>query len=236
MLEGRSIFDIDAHLATKGLISAGEYIQKSQNQQFIASLRSQFPFLAMLPEGKSLEGFLYPDTYFLDKHGFSTDQLIQAQLKNFNEKVWKVHREDFLNFRPQELPLNNYAALVLASVIENEEKNLMNKPTIAGIFINRIAQGMRLDADVTLCYGLQITYDQCRAAILPNLNDATNLYNTRKNVGLPPTPISSPSAATINALFHYNKTDALYYLHDEKGQIHYGVTLEEHNENKINHL
>lgn len=80
---------------------------------------------------------------------------------------------------------------------------------------------MRLDADVTLCYGLEITYDQCRAAILPNLNDATNLYNTRKNIGLPPTPISSPSLATINALFHYKNTNALYYLHDEKGQIHY---------------
>lgn len=192
-----------------------------QNQDFISSLRDEFPFLAILPEGKSLEGFLYPDTYFLDKHGLSVQQLIKAQLKNFNEKVWKLYREDFLSFRPQNLPLSKYAALVLASVIENEEKNLTNKPIIAGIFINRIEQGMRLDADVTLCYGLQIKYDECRAAILPNLNDASNLYNTRKNIGLPPTPISSPSVATINALFHYKNTNALYYLHDEKGQIHY---------------
>ena len=131
LLEGWSIFDIDAHLSTKGFTSAGDYIHKAKNQQFIATLRSEFPFLAMLPEGKSLEGFLYPDTYFLDKHGLSVEQLIKAQLKNFNEKVWKVHREDFLNFRPQNLPHTNYAALVLASVIENEEKNLMNKPTIA---------------------------------------------------------------------------------------------------------
>lgn len=236
LLEWRSIFDTDAHLADQGLITAGEYIQKVQNQDFISGLRDEFPFLAILPEGKSLEGFLYPDTYFLDKHGLSVQQLIKAQLKNFNEKVWKLYREDFLSFRPQNLPLSKYAALVLASVIENEEKNLTNKPIIAGIFINRIEQGMRLDADVTLCYGLQIKYDECRAAILLNLNDASNLYNTRKNIGLPPTPISSPSVATINALFHYKNTNALYYLHDEKGQIHYWTTLEEHNQNKSNHL
>lgn len=230
------MYDTDAYLTKKGLISEGSYIQKVQDQQFISAMRSEFSFLAMLPEGKSLEGFLYPDTYFLDQQGVVLEQLIKAQLKNFDEKVWKQYREQFLSFQPKDLPLNNYAALVLASVIENEEKNLNNKPTIAGIFINRISQGMRLDADVTLCYGLKITYDQCRAAIVPNLNDANNLYNTRKNIGLPPTPISSPSVATINALFHYRNTDAIYYLHDAQGNIHYGTTLEEHNANKEKYL
>lgn len=109
------------------------------------------------------------------------NQLITAQLKNFDEKVWKPYRDHFITFAPEGLALQNYRALILASVIENEEKADANKPIIAGIFINRLKAGMRLDADVTLCYGLKITYDQCRAAILPNLHDASNLYNTRAN-------------------------------------------------------
>lgn len=190
----------------------------------------------MLPQGKSLEGFLYPDTYFLAPEGSVVDQLIRAQLKNFNERIWKNYRENFISFQPQELALENYAALILASVIENEEKNDANKPSIAGIFINRLKQGMRLDADVTLCYGLKITYDACRAAIIPNLSDASNLYNTRQNFGLPPTPISSPSLATFKALFGFKETNALFYLHDKQGNIYYGSTLEEHNQNKQQYL
>ena len=92
---------------------------------------------------------------------------------------------------------------------------------------------MRLDADVSLCYGLKITYDKCRAAIVPNLNNRENLYNTRANTGLTPTPISSPTQATLWALLRYKKSDYLFYLHGSDGQIYYGATAEEHNQNKI---
>jgi UPF0755 protein len=95
---------------------------------------------------------------------------------------------------------------------------------------------MRLDADVTLCYWLKITYSKCRDNILANLDDANNLYNTRQNRGLTPTPISSPTYDTINALINYRKTSALYYLHDEKWGIHYADTLEQHNKNKEKYL
>jgi UPF0755 protein len=71
----------------------------------------------------------------------------------------------------------------LASVIENEEKANVNKPIIAGIFLNRIQAGMRLDADVTLCYGKAVTYDQCTPAfIVQNLYEKSNPYNTRQVV------------------------------------------------------
>ncbi len=233
LLEGRSIYDIDQYLAQQGLLSAGQFIQKAQDQQFIQGLKSEFPFLSLLPAGKSLEGFLYPDTYFLDQNSDLAEQLIKAQLKNFNQKIWIPFGSQLESFGHQ---LTSYQVLVLASVIENEEKRAENKPIIAGIFLNRLEKGMRLDADVTLCYGLKITYDQCRKNILPNLNDATNPYNTRANYGLMPTPISSPSVETLSALLNFEKTGALYYLHDAQGEIHYGATLEEHNANKVNYL
>lgn len=106
-----------------------------------------------------------------------------------------------------------------------------NKPIIAGIFLNRLEKGMRLDADITLCYGLKFTYDQCHQNILPHLNDANNPYNTRQVSGLMPTPISSPSIETILAVLNFQKTDYLFYLHDNQGGIHYGTTNEEHASN-----
>ena len=223
-------------MTKNNFFNAGVYLQKVQDQQFIEKMRSEFSFLALLPEGKSLEGFLYPDTEFLDQQWNSIEKVIKMQLENFDTKVWKKYRDQFITFTPQWLDLTNYRALILASVIENEEKNQTNKPLIAGIFINRLLAGMRLDADVTLCYWLKLPYSQCRDAIPSNLSDATNLYNTRQNIGLMPTPISSPSIATLDALFNYQKTDALFYLHDNQGKIYYGVTLEEHNQNKLKYL
>ena len=78
-----------------------------------------------------------------------------------------------------------------------KKKKSENKPIIAGIFLNRLERGMRLDADVTLCYGLKVTHDKCRQNIVPNLSDSTNPYNTRQVLGLMPTPISSPSEETF---------------------------------------
>jgi len=233
VLEWWSKYDIDAMLVERGLISAWEFVAKVENQSFIASLKNDFPFLQMIPQWKSLEGFLYPDTYYLDENVEILPQLIKAQLKNFDAKVWANYAS---SFEVRETPLTPYQIITLASVIENEEKLLENKPIIAGIFVNRLLQGMRLDADVTLCYWLKITYSKCRDNILANLDDANNLYNTRQNRGLTPTPISSPTYDTINALINYRKTSALYYLHDEKWGIHYADTLEQHNKNKEKYL
>jgi len=233
VLEGWSKYDIDAMLVEKGYINPWAFIAKVDNQQYVTSLINVFPFLQMIPQGKSLEGFLYPDTYYLDENMDIMDQLIQAQLKNFDKKVRSQYAS---SFEVKDVPLTPYQIITLASVIENEEKVLENKPIIAGIFVNRLLKGMRLDADVTLCYGLAITYNKCRDNILANLDDASNLYNTRQNVGLTPTPISSPTLDTITSLLNYRKTNALYYLHDEKWGIHYAETLEQHNVNKEKYL
>jgi UPF0755 protein len=69
----------------------------------------------------------------------------------------------------------------LASVVEKEERNTKNKPTVAGIFINRLANGMRLDADITLCYGLHEAYETCIPSMIARkVSDKTNIYNTRQ--------------------------------------------------------
>ena len=96
---------------------------------------------------------------------------------------------------------------------------------------------MRLDADISLCYGLEITYKECTPSlIVKNLYDDTNLYNTRQVSSLTPTPISNPSVATIKGLLNYLESDDLFYLHDAQGQIYTAVSNEQHNANKVRYL
>ncbi len=245
LLEGWSSYDIDAKLTELGLIQAGEYRSAITDASTISEYVQKYNWLwqqysTTLP---SLEWYLYPDTYFIDTSKPVISQVISTQLKAYQDKVWTPYGSQILwlstklKWDGYSFDLSPYAIAKLASVIENEEKANANKPTIAGVFLNRIQQGMRLDADVTLCYGKAVTYEMCTPAfIVQNLYEDTNPYNTRQVAWLPPTPISNPSVATIKALLDYKKSDYFYYLHDNKGQIYPAATVEEHNANKAKHL
>lgn len=96
---------------------------------------------------------------------------------------------------------------------------------------------MKLDADITLCYGLKTSYTLCTPAVIGrNVGDSHNAYNTRAVRGLPPTPICNPTQQSINAVLNPTNSEYLYYLHDMQGNIHYGRTLDEHNVNKAKYL
>ncbi len=242
LLEWWSSRDYDALLAKKGYAPAKAYRDYITNPEIISKRRQLYPFLPA--NLVSLEGFLYPDTYHIDANkGNAVQQLVQLQLENFNKKV-RLENIDLFNQFDAKLvsdgfgfKMSLYSVLKLASIIENEEKNDNNKQTIAGLFLNRIENNMQLGADVTLCYGHDITYDQCTPRfIVDHLYDKTNPYNTRQQAWLTPTPISNPSIASIRAVLDYSKTDYLYYLHDTAGRIYYATTLEGHNANKQKHL
>ncbi|USN55678.1 MAG: endolytic transglycosylase MltG [Candidatus Peribacteria bacterium] len=133
--------------------------------------------------------------------------------------------------------MSTYGSLILASVIEKEEKLAVNKSPIASVFLNRLNEGMRLDADISLCYGLAKPYSACTpTVIVDNLQDANNLYNTRALAGLPPTPIGNPSLETIKALLDVKVSPYFYYLHESNGTIHLAKTLNEHNQNKQTYI
>lgn len=230
ILEGRSIYDIDEALTRKWYITGGEYIAFVIDPNIIAKYQTRYPFLntSNLSTSPSfhlstLEGFLYPDTYQVDKTKNIIDQLVYIQLETFNTKVRSKVSS----------PVDWYKTIILASILEKEERNSANKATVAGIFLKRLEIWMALDADITLCYGLNQSYTNCTPAVIgQNIWDKSNIYNTRAVRGLPPTPISNPTRESINAVLHPQASDYLYYLHDMEGKIHYGRTLEEHNTNK----
>jgi len=233
LLEGRSIYDIDAALARKWYITGGEYITFVTDPKIIAKYQQRYIFLnnsTLWTQNSTLwtlEGFLYPDTYQVDAKKNIIDQLVYLQLEAFNKRV----RNKISN------PANRYNTIILASIVEKEERNDDNRPTVAGIFLKRLNIWMALGADITLCYGLKMTYLDCTPAVIgKNVDDKNNTYNTRTQRWLPPKPICSPTRASINAVINPQSSDYLYYLHDMEGNIHYGSTLEEHNANKAKYL
>lgn len=233
VLEWRSIYDIDDDLTKKWIISQWEYIDFVTDPTYIWKYQNRYDFLARAWNINSLEWFLYPDTYNIDVQWNFIDQLVYLQLDNFNNKVWQTYSSKISSFSK----LNWYEIVILASIIEKEEKNDANKSTVAWIFLNRLASKMLLWADITLCYWLQRPYAECTPnVIVKNLDDTSNVYNTRANAWIPPQPISNPAVTTISAVLNYTNTDYLYYLHDNSGVIHYGKTISEHNANKQKYL
>ena len=241
VLEGWSLYDIDEDMTKKGMITKWSLLAKAQDVTYIQKLTSKYEFLQpSQPQNiaiTTLEWFLYPDTYFLGVNADPIDALVQAALKRFDEKIYATRKSQLSTFtaklQTKSLSLSLPWALALASVIEKEERNNTAKPTIAWIFINRLSQGIQLGADISLCYGLQQPYETCTPSqIVASLRDTDNLYNTRVHKGLPPTPISSISSATFDALLQYAPTSYLFYLHDTKGKIYYAETNAQHEENK----
>jgi len=228
ILEGRSIYDIDEALARKWYITGGDFIDYVTDYGTISELMQGYEFLRQMPSSVgTLEGFLYPDTYNVDKNKPLIPQLVSKQLQTFQTRV----RSKLSN------PTDFYTTMILASVVEKEERNTDNKATVAGIFLKRLEIWMKIDADITLCYGLKTSYTSCTPAVIgKNVGDANNKYNTRAVRWLPPTTICNPTRESINAVVNPQNSDYLYYLHDMEGNIHYGSTLEEHNANKAKYL
>lgn len=249
ILEWWSTYDIAEDLSNKNYVTQESYTtyldQQLTNKTNNKNTRiQQFPFLEYFSQDlPSREWFLYPDTYFIDTNKDFMQQLHVHHLRTFQSKVRWPYEQLFISFNERlkkawfRFTLSPYDIIILASVIEKEERNDNNKSTIAGIFLNRLDTWMRIDADITLCYWLKQSYKSCTpSVIVANLYDKTNLYNTRQRTWLPPQPITNPSATTIASLLNFIKTDYIFYLHAPNWQIHYWKDLQEHNFNKSKYL
>lgn len=174
------------------------------------------------------EGYMFPDTYLIPKDS-TTAGIEQKLTATFSQKV-----DESILKNGAKINLTEEDVVILASLIEKEAKTDAEKPTIAGILLNRIKIGMALQVDATVSYAKgfdssqntwwpQVTVDEYHSIKSP--------YNTYLVTGLPPAPICSPGLASIRAAANPNATDYLYYLHDSSGQIHYAKTAAEHQGN-----
>jgi len=167
------------------------------------------------------EGLLFPDTYFYAPHTSDLDVLRRAYRLQ-HEKLMAAWEK-----RAPGLPYRSpYDALIMASIVEKETGAAFERPQIAGVFINRLKRGMRLQTDPTVIYGLGERFD----GNLRKVDMQTDTpYNTYTRAGLPPTPIAMPSEAAIQAALNPARTDALYFVAIGNGTHIFSSNLEAHN-------
>jgi len=168
------------------------------------------------------EGWFFPDTYFLDAQSSDVDLYKRAYQKMVQHltAAW-AGREAGLPYRSM------YEALVMASIVEKETGVEEERPQIAGVFVNRLRKGMRLQTDPTVIYGMGTRY---RGNITKKDLLTDTPYNTYTRSGLPPTPIALPGLASIQAALHPAKTNALYFVANGQGRHVFTSSLEAHNQ------
>ena len=169
------------------------------------------------------EGYLFPETYSLPKpRENSALPIVNLMLQEFMDTV-KDH------LWPERLPEADtiHRVVILASIIEKETAQGSERRRIAGVYINRLERGMRLQCDPTVIYGLGPDFDGNLTR--KDLQDKSNAYNTYRSSGLPPGPICSPGLASLQAAVNPEKHDFLYFVAKPDGTHHFSRTLREHN-------
>jgi UPF0755 protein len=168
-----------------------------------------------------VEGTLKPDTYFYKDSASLTKLLQQSQ-----EEFYELANSFWIDKSPN-LPIKNLSdALILASIVEKEAGNDDEKSVIAGVFLHRLSIGMKLQADPTIIYGLMPDFNG--NITKANLKDKNNPYNTYQIQGLPPTPISTISQSSLEAVILGMKNEYLYFVAKGDGTHKFSKTYKEH--------
>lgn len=216
--EGWSAKQMADRLNANGLL--GDDFLKIVNNP--GELKNEYNFLSD-PKIKTLEGYLFPDTYFFNKD-VDAEGIVRKMLGIFNTKITSQMLADA---EKNKKSLNEI--IIMASIIENEVKNDDDRAITSGIYWNRIKIGQPLQSDITLAYILgekkkQYSFADTRTA---------SPYNTYLNKGLPPGPICNPGLSAIQAAIYSKDSDYNYYLSDpETGKTIFAKTFAEHVANK----
>lgn len=233
--EGWRYGQIVDYLDELAVLSDGEEYARRVSTGDISGLDpARYAFLQSRPAGTSLEGYLFPDTYNVPTEGAVATDLLQHQLDTFAARVMPVY-EEAAHSGTSELDL--YTVLILASIVEREAVVADERPAIARVYLNRLAIGMRLEADPTVQYamGYQAATDQWwkTPVFLEEYSSVNSPYNTYLYPGLPPGPIANPGLSSIQAVLTPADHDYLFFvaLPNEDGRHVFAQTFEEHAEN-----
>lgn len=180
-----------------------------------------------LPDPETVgEGALLPETYHFALGDSASDlvaRMAAAQAEALG-RLWAARKPELPLASPEE-------AVILASIVEKETGLASERAQVAGVFINRLNRGMRLQSDPTVAYGLADGEGRFDRPLRRADLDADHPYNTYVHGGLPPGPIANPGLASIAAVLDPADTDALYFVADGTGGHAFARTLAEHNRN-----
>ncbi len=207
--EGHNLFDIAEDLKPFHLVSPESFLKVANNPALIRDLD---------PRAHSLEGYLFPDSYHINKRT-TAESLCRTMTGRFR-KEWKLLDSHG----------NVHDVVTLASMVEREARRPEERPKIASVFQNRLKLGMKLDCDPTTVYAALLEH-RYRGKIYRSDLESTNAYNTYKNMGLPPGPIANPGLSSLKAALAPAHTDYLYFV--AKGD---GTGGHNFSENLLGHL
>ncbi len=200
---------------------------------------ARYPFLQERPAGASLEGYLFPDTYLIPATDPTAIDVLSRQLDTFAQRVPPLYAEARSSGSTQ---LSLHDVLTLASIVEREAVVPAERPAIAGVYLNRLAIGMKLDADPTVQYamGYQPATGQWwkTPVFLEEYSSVDSPYNTYLYPGIPPGPIAAPGLSSIRAVLYPEPHDYLYFvaLPDGSGRHVFARDYAEHLENVRRYL
>ena len=212
---------------------------QEETQTCCAAENHRWPFLNERPQGASLEGFLFPAKYQLPAVEPKAVDLIARQLDAFAARIMPIYLQaeaDGVN------PLNLYESLILASIVEREAVLAEDRPVIAGVFLNRLANGMWLESDATVQYGMGYQAESGQwwktPVFLEEFQEVHSPFNTYRHGGLPPGPIASPGEDSFRAVLYPQRHSYFYYAAnaDGGGGHVFAETYAEHLENVRRYL
>ncbi|MCX6783960.1 MAG: endolytic transglycosylase MltG [candidate division WWE3 bacterium] len=190
-----------------------------------------------LKASASLEGMLFPDTYFTPQQ-VNAAAVVDLLNRTFTDKLAPEIKEAYTKSN-----ISVLQAATLASLVEREASNSEDQKMVAGILFNRLKAEWFLNVDATVQYAAasETCLGRNNCTWWPRKISASDLrinspYNTYVNKGLPPGPICNPGLSALTAVAFPTKSDFMYYLSDSKGVFHYAKTIEEHNQNISKYL
>lgn len=213
--EGWSLRQMANHFESLGFFKAQDFLNAASQIP-----KDKFPWL---PDGlPHLEGFLYPDTYQLPSDRVTPQQVVKLMLGEFEKVALPVYQQ---GQNRTQLSLLQWVSL--ASMVEKEAVVPSERPRIAGVFARRLRQGIKLESDPTVEYGLGFRQTPDKPLTFAQVKTASP-YNTYVNKGLPPTPIASPGLASLKAALDPENTDYLFFVARYDGTHVFSRTAQAH--------
>ena len=251
-------------------VKAGRFLLKKDMSAFqlVAAMRRNVPVKLAFNNQERLEDLcerlssqIEPDTtkllatfrdsVFLQKNGFTKENVFSMFLPNTYEVYWNISAEKFRDkmlaeynrfwtkeriAKATELNMTPIQVITLASIVHKETVKKSERPTVAGVYLNRLNDGMKLQADPTVIYALKLRdndFDKIIKRVLYNDLFIASPYNTYQNLGLPPGPIAMPDVDAIDAVLNPERHDYLYFCAsvEKFGYHEFAATMEQHNVN-----
>lgn len=207
--EGYNLKQISKVIEESGLGSESEFLKMTSDSVLLKQKGI---------EGKTFEGYLFPDTYYFPK-GIRIEEIISTMVSRF----WSVYTSQWQQ-RTSDLGLSVHEVVTLASIIEKETGDPSERPVISSVFHNRMKKRMRLESDPTVIYGIE-GFD---GNITRTHLSTPTPYNTYTQRGLPPGPIANPGKASIEAALYPADSSYIYFVAKGDGTHQFSTNIKEH--------